>query len=94
MTDGEAREIIIEERDSLKADPKVEVEDCLYEAFDFAIKALEREDVLNKIRSEIASIAIHGQVDEHTMFIRSGEQVKQAVLDIIDKYNLESEDKE
>lgn len=51
----------------------------------------EIENVLDKIRTEIASIDIHGQVDEHTMFIRSGEQVKQAALDIIDRYNLESE---
>ena len=42
MTDKEAREIIIEERDSLKANPIVKVEDCLYEAFDLAIKALEQ----------------------------------------------------
>lgn len=42
MTDKEAREIIIEERDSLKANPMVKVEDCLYEAFDLAIKALEQ----------------------------------------------------
>lgn len=39
----EAKEIIIRERDSLKANPRVKVEDCLYEAFDLAIKALEQE---------------------------------------------------
>lgn len=42
MTNEEAKEIIIKERDSLKANPMVEVEDCLYEAFDMAIKALEQ----------------------------------------------------
>ena len=57
-----------------------------------AIKALEREPTLDKIRAEIAAIAINGQVDEHTMFIRTGEQVKQIVLDIIDKYTAESEE--
>lgn len=48
-------------------------------------------DVLDKIRAEIAAIAINGQVDEHTMFIRSGEQVKQMSLAVIDKYKAESE---
>jgi len=43
MTPQEAREIIIEERDSLKANPMVKVEDCLYEALDLAIKALEQQ---------------------------------------------------
>lgn len=43
-------------------------------------------EVLDKIRAEISAIAINGQVDEHTMFIRSGEQVKHMALDIIDKY--------
>ena len=41
---------------------------------------------LDKIRAEITAIAINGQVDERTMFIRTGEQVKQMALDIIDKY--------
>ena len=48
MTDKEAREIIIEERDSLKANPIVKVEDCLYEAFDLAIKALEQQQKVGK----------------------------------------------
>ncbi len=43
-------------------------------------------DVLDKIRAEIDGIEINGQVDKHTMFIRSGEQVKQMALDIINKY--------
>ena len=66
------------------------------QTFDMAIKALEQEpktDVLDKIRNEIDGIEINGQVDEHTMFIRTGEQVKQIALDIIDKYKAESEDK-
>ena len=53
-------------------------------------KALDNEDVLDKIRTEITAIAINGQVDEHTMFIRSGEQVKKMVLNIIDKYKNEA----
>ena len=48
-------------------------------------------NVLDKIRAEIAAIAINGQFDEHTMFARTGEQVKQMTLDIIDKYREVSE---
>jgi hypothetical protein len=43
MTSDEAKEIIIKERDSLKANPMVKVEDCLYEAFDIAIEILEQQ---------------------------------------------------
>lgn len=43
MTNSEAKEIIIKERDSLKANPMIKVEDCLYEALDLAIKALEQQ---------------------------------------------------
>jgi hypothetical protein len=57
-------------------------------------KILVINDLLDKIRSEIASIAINGQVDEHTMFIRTGEQVKQMALEIIDKYREKGSDKE
>lgn len=50
-------------------------------------KALEeRNELLDKIRAEIDGIEINGQIDEHTMFIRAGEQVKQMALNIIDKY--------
>ena len=52
----------------------------------------ERACVLDKISAEIIAISINGQVDDHTMFIRTGEQVKQMVLEIIDKYNEKSED--
>ena len=53
----------------------------------------DKVKVLDKVRDEIAEIAINGQVDEHTAFIRTGEQVKQVALDIIDKYKAESENK-
>lgn len=52
-----------------------------------------KTDILD-IRAEIASIDVNGQDDEHTMFIRTGEQVKQMALNIIDKYNTERYDKE
>ena len=42
--------------------------------------------VIEDIKAEIDGIEINGQVDEHTMFIRTGEQVKQMALDIIDKH--------
>lgn len=44
------------------------------------------QDAIENIRAEITAISISGQVDEHTMFIRSGEQVKQMALEIIDKH--------
>ena len=43
-------------------------------------------EVLDKIRAEIDGIEINGQVDIHTLFIRTGDHVKQMALDIIDKY--------
>ena len=53
----------------------------------------QKSDVLDKIRLEIASIDVNGQVDEHTMFVRTGEQVKQIALNIIDKMKaVESEE--
>lgn len=51
----------------------------------------EVNEVLDKIRAEIDGIEINGQKDEHTMFIRTGENVKQMALDIIDKYRKEQE---
>lgn len=56
MSNEEAKEIIIQERDSLKANPAVKVEDCLYEAFDVAIKALEQTELnpsYNGVKSEL-----------------------------------------
>lgn len=47
---------------------------------------LEQEPILNKIRAEIDEIEINGQIDKYTLFIRSGNGVKNIVLDIIDKY--------
>ena len=39
-------------------------------------------DVLDKVRAEIDGIEINGQIDEHTLFIRSGNEVKKIALDI------------
>ena len=49
----------------------------------------EYKDVLNKIRAEINAIEISGQIDEHTLFARSADVVKDMVLEIIDKYRNE-----
>ena len=43
-------------------------------------------DVLDKIRAEIVEIVINAQIDEHTSFIRTGDNVKKIALDVIDKY--------
>ena len=64
MTNEEAKEIIIKERDSLKANPIVKVEDCLYEAFDVAIKALEKQPCDDCISREA--------VDEYITNLLSG----------------------
>lgn len=42
--------------------------------------------VIEDIKAEIKQIVVSGQVDEHISFIRTGEQVKTMVLDIIDKH--------
>jgi hypothetical protein len=61
-----------------------------YEVTD--IEMPNTNEVLDKIRAEIDRIEINGQEDEHTMFIRTGENVKQMALDIIDKYRKEQND--
>jgi len=67
-----------------------------------AIKALEQEPVLDKIRSEIAeygsiwvAYAITGKSDEDIEQLVSDvlSQAKKQVLEVIDKYKVESEDK-
>ena len=69
-------------------------EDIYNTAYARGKKYSDVTEVLDKIRAEITAITINGQVDEYTMFIRSGERVKQMALDIIDKYKAESEGKE
>lgn len=44
---------------------------------------------LDNLRAEIDAIETHGQIDEHTLFIRSGQEVKKLTLEIIDKYRNE-----
>lgn len=52
-------------------------------------KVESKKDVLDKIKAEITAIVINGQIDEHTAFIRTAEQIKQMALDVIDKYKAE-----
>ena len=59
------------------------------EVCDIAIEAIEALQKFDNIRAEIEAIDISGRVDEHTMFIRGGEEVKQMALKIIDKYTSE-----
>ena len=46
-------------------------------------------DVFDKIRADIDAIETHGQIDEHTLFVRGAEEVKKMALNIIDKYRNE-----
>ena len=60
--------------------------DMEFKARDKQIYDKGKMDVLDKIRAEIDRIEINGQIDEHTLFIRGAEEVKNMVLEIIDKY--------
>lgn len=48
----------------------------------------------DNLRDEIDGIEINGQIDKHTLFIKSGQEVKKIALEIIDKYRAGSEGKE
>lgn len=63
----------------------------MYGTIQRAIKALEKENILDKIREEITNIEVYGQINEYTGFVRTNEQIKSIVLEIIDKYR-ESEE--
>jgi hypothetical protein len=58
------------------------------EAFDMAIKALEQENILDKIRAEIAVL------DDADYDYEGYYKAVTDALQIIDKYKAESEDKE
>ena len=61
------------------------------EAIDMAIEVLEQETVLDKIRAEINSLNTYGAKFTDGLSIHVD---KYSVLQIIDKYKAESEDKE
>lgn len=63
-------------------------ENEFWEAFDMAIKALEQESALDKIRAEIAEIQLIG----YATVDGKREIASRAVLEILDKYKAESEE--
>ena len=73
---------------SVMVDSKMKLHKRLEELCKLAIKALEQEDMLDKIRAEIEQIT-------DTMGVSYNQYVSKIdVLQIIDKYKAESEDKE
>ena len=81
---------------------KIEKAECNYQVTECDLKfgeqiTLDGEllipvSVLDKLRAEIDAIEAHGQIDEHTLFARSGEEVKKIALEIIDKYIANNKD--
>jgi len=63
--------------------------DAQKEALNAAIKAVRRDDVLDKIRTEIEQLHHHPKLD----FINTDKVVDMA-LEIIDKYKAESEERQ
>lgn len=64
-----------------------------YEFFIMAIEALEQEPVLDKIRAEIEQLTITEGGDDYVRKMAELFSLKMKVLQIIDKYKSESEDK-
>lgn len=60
-----------------------------YEVISDISTVQSKNDILDKIRTEVANIEVCGQVDQRAMFVRDGEQVKNMVIAIIDKYRQE-----
>ena len=86
MTNGEIIEQLENTIGLIKQDGKDWLDDRDIPILEACIKALTS---LDKIRAEINGIEINGQIDEHTLFARSAEEVKKMVLDVIDKYKAE-----
>jgi hypothetical protein len=90
-----------EEAIKLLAELKEYPDEIEQESLDMAIKALEQESVLDKVRKEIAeygsiwvAYAITGHSDRDIENLIEGvlKQAKEQVLNIIDKYRTESEE--
>lgn len=62
----------------------------IYEEHKLILELLEQGSILDKIKDEIDGIELSGYIDDHTMFIRTAEQVKNIVLVIINKYRNEA----
>jgi hypothetical protein len=84
MTREEAIDIVIKVFDTLEGECNIEYDwNEEHNARDMAIKALEQESVLNKIRAEIEDLTYYCcEVHPRTVI--------DDVLDIIDKYKAES----
>lgn len=71
-------------------------DDAHYDALQMAIKALEQEPILDKIRAEV--IKYEGEcrlsVDEYPSCKQCNDNVFETIYGILDKYKTESEDKE
>lgn len=67
--------------------PLDEVYKSMIEALDMAIKALEKESIIDKIRAEIEQTEINGHIRDVECF-RAGINI---ALNVIDKYKAESE---
>ena len=63
-------------------DPRLKLTDNLKYAISNGIP-------LDNLRAKINAIEISGQIDEHTLFARSADGVKNMVLEIIDRYRNE-----
>ena len=54
-----------------------------------SIIAIQNGTPLDNLRAEINAIELSGLIDEHTLFARSADGVKNMVLEIIDRYRNE-----
>lgn len=98
----EREEITKEEAIKRLKEAKSTIQPYLYvdKAIDYAVEFMEQESVLDKVRNEIAeygsiwvAYAITGHSDRDIENLIEGvlKQAKEQVLNIIDKYKLESE---
>lgn len=65
-----------------------------YEFIEEALKLFKQESVLDKIKSEVESIDRYATNNGHDIWLRTPEEIKEEVFNIIDKYKVRSENKE
>ena len=73
----EARRILIQNMESLKANPLVTVDDCLYKAFDTAIKALEQTERIAKLVKELHLEDVSQKDFDNMFYLQSVKEVKE-----------------
>lgn len=86
---GHIKDVICE-NNTIK--PNIVVFEQEKEALYMAIKALEQEPILNKIRAEIKGKIVRRSGLNHTRYERDRNDAFLEVLDMIDKYKAESEE--